>query len=398
MNQEALKKMREEIQKELTQNILPFWAKYAPDPIHGGFIGEMSNDLKINPKAAKGLILNARILWTFSAGSSWGPYKALADRAYGYLMEKFWDEEFGGAYWLLDAEGNPIDTKKKIYGQAFLLYALTEYYRATQKLEALEKAKEVFRLIEEKSHDQENTGYFETYERDWQLASDLRLSEKDMNEKKSMNTHLHLLEAFTHLYLVWKEPLVKTRLKQLLLNFMEHIIDSQKFHLVLFFDEKWNSKSEIISYGHDIETSWLLCEAVEVVEDAELKSSVFRTAVRMAKEVLLRAQDQDGGIFYEADPEGILDSDKHFWVQAEAVVGFLNAYQLSKDERFLESAQKCWHFIQDYLVDCQYGDWVYRVSREGKPYWEVPKISEWKCPYHSSRMCMEAIRRLDEMI
>lgn len=398
MEKETLKRMREEIEKELTQNILPFWAKYAPDPIHGGFIGEMSNDLKINPSALKGLILNARLLWTFSAGASWGPYRELADRAYAYLMEKFWDKEFGGAYWLLDPEGNPIDTKKKIYGQAFLLYALTEYYRTTQRNEALEKAKEVFRLIEEKSYDRENTGYFETYERDWQLASDLRLSEKDMNEKKSMNTHLHLLEAFTHLYRVWKNPLLKTRLTQLVLNFMEHIIDSQKFHLILFFDEKWNPKSELISYGHDIETSWLLCEAVDVLEDAELKPSVFRTAVRMAKEVLLRAQDHDGGIFYEADTEGILDSDKHFWVQAEAVVGFLNAYQLSKDERFLESSQKCWHFIQTHLVDRQYGDWLYRVSREGKPYWEVPKISEWKCPYHSSRMCMEAIRRLDAII
>lgn len=398
MDKETLIKMQEEVEKELTENILPFWAKYAPDPIHGGFIGEMSNDLKINPDAAKGLILNARLLWTFSAGSSWGPYHALADRAYAYLMEKFWDQEFGGAYWLLDAKGNPLDTKKKIYGQAFLLYALTEYYKTTQNPEALGKAKEVFRLIEEKSYDHENTGYFETYEKNWHLASDLRLSEKDLNEKKSMNTHLHLLEALTNLYQVWKDSLLKIRLRQLVLNFIEHIIDSQKFHLILFFDEKWNPKSEIISFGHDIEASWLLCEAVEALQDAELKSSIYRIAVRMAKEVSLRAQDHDGGLFYEADPEGIIDSDKHFWVQTEAVVGFINAYQLSKEEKFLDSALKCWRFIQTHLVDRKFGDWVYRVSREGKPYWEVPKISQWKCPYHSSRMCMEVIRRVYALI
>jgi len=398
VNKKTLQIMREEIQKELSQNILPFWAKYAPDQIHGGFIGQMSNDLVVDSHAPKGLILNARILWTFSACASWGNYLELAHRAYQYLMEKFWDSQYGGAYWLLDYLGNPIDSKKKIYGQAFLLYALVEYYKATQKPEVLEKAKEVFRLIEEKSYDRENTGYFETYERDWQLASDLRLSDKDMNEKKSMNTHLHVMEAFTNLYRVWKDPLVKNRLEQLVLNFTEHIIAPQKFHLILFFDEKWNPKSDVISYGHDIEASWLLCEAIEVLEEKALRDAIHRIAIRMAKEVLTRAQDQDGGLFYEADPEGIVDSDKHFWVQAEGVVGFLNAYQLSKEKVFLESAQKCWYFIQTHLVDHQYGDWIYRVSREGKPYWEVPKISEWKCPYHSSRMCIEAIRRLDELI
>ena len=392
--------LRERVESELRSNILPFWLKYAVDEEFGGFRGQITNDLVIDPHAHKGLILNARILWAFSKAYSVYReeiYLQTARRAYGYIVRHFWDADFGGVYWMLDHLGRPVDTKKRIYGQAFTIYALAEYYAVTRLDEPLEKAIRLHEAIERAGHDAQHAGYFETYERDWSLAEDQRLSEVDMDEKKSMNTHLHMLEAYANLLRVWNDAAVRTRLRELVHIFLDHIIDKKTHHFKLFFDEEWHAKSEVISFGHDIEGSWLLCEAAEILGDHELLKKAEAEAVRMAQAVLEQAVDPDGGLVYEADPTGIIDSDKHWWPQSEAVVGFLNAYQLSERTEFLKAAERSWNFIEKHIVDHQYGEWFWKVSRGGVPSNDKYKVDPWKCPYHNSRTCFEVMGRLDRI-
>jgi mannobiose 2-epimerase len=386
---------KQQIREELITNILPFWSTKMVDPC-GGFYGQITGHGQIIPDADKGGILNARILWTFSSAylQEKNPvYLEMANRAKEFILKYFFDPEMGGTYWKVSYEGQPADTKKQIYSQAFFIYAFTEHYRATGEQSSLQTAIELFRLIEKHSFDPKQNGYFEAYSRDWHLLEDLRLSAKDANEKKTMNTHLHILEAYTNLYRVWKDEELAQQLRNLILIFTQTIVNAETRHLDLFFDENWNPKGKIISYGHDIEASWLLDEAAWVLGDRDLLVKVQTVCIEIAK-AACEGQQSDGSLHYEWDQiSGHLDTDRHWWVQAEAVVGFLNAFELTKNEDWLDKSLKCWGFIRENLVDRLGGDWFWSVNSSGTVNLEGDKAGFWKCPYHNSRMCLEVMIR-----
>jgi mannobiose 2-epimerase len=319
----------------------------------------------------------------------------MAERAFEVVTKRFWDEQFGGAFWRLDDAWNIIDDSKKIYGQAFCIYALSEYHRAFGDSDALNRATGLFELIERHSHDPDYGGYIEVCNRDWSEAGPgARLSEKDMSEKKSMNNHLHVLEALTNLHRVWPEPLVTERLRELIELFQRHILDTRTHHLHHFFDEAWNVRSDSYTFGHDIEASWLLCEAAEELGDEPLLDRVRSTALRMAEVVLTEGLDADGGLCYEGRVGQIIDAGKECWPQAEAMVGFINAWQVSGETRYLQAARRVWNYIQHYLVDRVHGEWFWRIGSDGRPDPNLPKVSEWKGPYHATRACLETVERL----
>lgn len=386
---------------ELRDNILPFWMNYTVDIERGGFYGHVSNSLEVDAQAPKGALLSSRILWTYSAAYLQHrnkEYLDMARLAYDDLMARFWDETYSGLYWMTDAGGTPTITRKHIFGQAFGIYALSEYFLASGDPEALQRAIALFRAIEDHSYDHEHQGYFEAYTREWQLESDLRLSATDMNEKKSLNTHLHILEAYTNLLRVWENTELREKLIELIHVMLERIIDPVSYHTRAFFDEAWNVRSSLVSFGHDIETSWLLAEAANVIGDRKLSDAVKATAVGMAQATYAEGMDGDGGIFYAIDAEGVLNANKEWWPQAEAVVGFLNAYQMSGQPAFLEAALHTWDFIDQHLIDYANGEWFKSVSRAGVVQEGEAKVSLWKCPYHNGRTCLEMSRRLQELI
>ena len=386
------------VERELKGNILPFWIKHAVDEVNGGFYGAITNDLRVLNHVPRSAVLCARILWTYA--TAYRTFEderclSMAQRAYDYLARCFWDREYGGVYWLLDQYGKPINGRKHMYAQAFAIYGLSEYYRATQDAESLRLAQELFRLIEEHSFDAVNRGNIECRSREWGALSDMRLSAKDPDCRKSMNTLLHLIEAYANLTRVWNDAELKSKQKGLIQVFLQRVVDPQTRHLRLFFDDRWNSLADQISFGHDIEASWLLVEAAEALGEPEMLAQVRATAVRMAEAVYVQGLDADGSVLYEADGPG--SDDKHWWVQAEATVGFYNAYQISSQEYLAQAALRLWNYIEAKFVDRTNGDWFKVLNRAGVPYSEHFKVGPWECPYHQSRACFEMLIRLSSI-
>jgi mannobiose 2-epimerase len=391
------------LRSEVAGNILPFWAR-AEDREHGGFYGKIDCDGNIHAQAPRAAVIQARILWTFSGACRLvdPSYREIADRAWSYLADKFWDAEHAGIYWMLDYLGRALSDRKQIYAQAFAIYGMAEHFRATGNAESLERARQLYRLIEAHSYDPVHQGYIEACARDWGALEDMRLSLKDLNSPKSMNTHLHILEAYTNLLRVWPDDGLLASQKELLEVTMDRIVDARTAHFRLFFDNRWNSLTDHISYGHDIEGSWLLVEAAEVVGDAALLDRACKLAIRMADAVAREAVDKDGSIFYEADSTGaLIDPNKHWWAQSEAVVGFYNAYQLTGEERFRSLAYRAWEFIEAKMVDRVHGEWHAKLKPDGTPFREHEDsdaclVGPWKCPYHNSRVCYEMMERLKD--
>lgn len=378
------------------QNLLYWWKTFAVDHERGGFYGEVQNDnlpLKGQPK---GLVLNSRILWTFSSAYLLNHLPddlLMAKRAFEYLCDFFYDHRYGGFYWSVDAGGNPLDRKKQIYGQAFAIYGLSEYFKATNDTRALNLAKETFGLIEQYSLDPIHEGYTEAFSADWSPIDDLRLSEKDLNTAKSMNTHLHIIEAYANLYAIWSDMRLGGALKKLLIVFKTHLIGSD-FHQQLFFSKNWESQSAIISYGHDIEAAWLLQACAESLGDEEEINTFKQLAIAMT-DAVMDGVDSDGGMYYEYNPENrLLVREKHWWPQAEAMIGFFNAYELSENKMYLNRSMDSWNFVKETLRDGQNGEWYWGVHTDGS-LMPGSKAGFWKCPYHNGRACMELIKRMN---
>ena len=375
-------------------SILDYWMTYTIDPLRGGFYGRVYPDNRPDPDAPKGSVLNARILWTFSAAYRTTRKKEHLDtatRAFHYIRDHFMDYRCGGVFWTVDAGGHPLDTKKQIYAIAFTIYGLTEYYSATHLGDALEMAIRLYGDIDRHSYDRLRGGYLEAFAADWSPLGDLRLSTKDANEKKTMNTHLHILEAYTNLYKVWPDPGLRQRVYGLITDFLRYMIDPQTHHLVLFFDEDWEPRSETLSYGHDIEASWLLLEAAEAVDET-LLPSLKMVALKMAG-AAMEGLAPDGALYYEYD--GALRKEKHWWVQAEAMVGLVNAWQRSGETYYYECFERVWAFVDRHIIDHEQGEWIWGTQENNTPMEGEDKVGIWKCPYHNGRAMMELIRRFD---
>jgi cellobiose epimerase len=387
--------LKNEVLTNLTQNILPFWSDRMVDNKNGGFYGRIDSNDKVFPDEDKGGILNARILWTYSSA-----YRILKDTSYlrfakqsrDYIMSHFIDKQYGGAYRSVKSNGEPSDTRKQIYTQSFFIYGLCEYYRATGDKESLDCAKKIFGLLEKYALDTKNGGYFEVFTRDWHRSHDLLIGEKSVTDEKTMNTHLHIMEAYTNLYRLWPDKRVGDELKNLVILFLDKIIDAKTSHLICFMDKSWNRTSEVDSYGHDIESSWLLKEAADLLHDAALSKQVAKVSIKIANAAGEGLQ-KDGSMIYEKDNSlQKTNKERSWWVQAETIVGYFNAFEVTADIKYLEKSVNCWNYTKNHFVDNKGGGWFSSVSESGVP-GRGDKGGFWVCPYHNSRMCMEISER-----
>lgn len=400
----ALITMKQEMLQTLTENILPFWLRMQ-DMERGGFYGQMRGDGTLVKDANKGGILNARILWSFSAAyrvTRRQEYLDAATRAKDYIMKYFLDPVYGGIYWELDCNGNPVDTKKQFYAIGFAIYGLSEYARATGDEESLNVALRLYDVIEDHSLDTLYNGYIEACTRQWDEIEDMRLSELDANYPKSQNTHLHIIEPYANLYRVLKASRpyeavtmrVENSLRNLIDIFCDKILNPETHHLDLFFDMDWTRGAGALeSYGHDIECSWLMHEAALVLGDAEVLAKV-EPIVQLVAKASEKGLNADGSMVHEANLDtGYVDTDRHWWVQAETVVGFYNIYQYFNDASALDKALHCWQYIKDNLIDHELGEWYWSRDPERNINRKDDHAGFWKCPYHNSRMCLEIIER-----
>lgn len=388
-------RLKADMRREL-DSILNFWIKHSIDMQHGGFYGKIDNSNSVFPEAEKGSVLSARILWTFSAAylmDKKPQYLYIAKRAYQYILDHFLDPVHGGVYWSVDKLGKPLSTRKQIYAQAFALYGISEFYKITREPEVLHHAVSLFKIIEKYSFDTKNGGYLEAFSQEWDLLEDLRLSDKDRNDPKTMNTHLHLIEAYANLYQVWPEDKLRAKIITLLSIFETQIIDPETFQLQLFFDKKWLSQSNTVSFGHDIEASWLLPEAAGVLRDTSLIKKWKAIGLNMA-DTAYSSLNPDGSFDHEYDSRTHhRDTHREWWVSAEGMAGFMHAYLNSKNKKYLDAVWGLWSFTQEHLLDKDKGEWFWGVLEDYSKM-EDYKIGFWKCPYHNARACMELIKAL----
>jgi mannobiose 2-epimerase len=384
------------VRELLEENILKYWIERVTDHENGGYFGRVDGHDFVHLYAPKGAVLNARILWAFSAayrvlGNA--EYLDAATRALDYFLDNFIDKEQGGVFWSLNYMGKPIDTKKQTYAIGFAIYGLSEYARATGSKRALESAINLYYDIEKKAYDCKGNGYIEALTREWQPIQDMRLSDKDENGSRTMNTHLHIIEPYTNLYRVWKSEDLKKSILNLIDIFTEKLLNKETNHLDLFFDDEWHGKRNIESYGHDIEASWLLHETALVLGEKQVLNTIEPIIRSIAK-----ASDEglrpDGSMIYEHwKDNNTYDLQRQWWVQCESVIGHVNLYQHFQDEDAFVKAKQCWDYIQTNLVDKEHGEWYWAILDDGTTNHIDDKAGFWKCPYHNSRMCLELIER-----
>ena len=391
-----MENLKETMRDVLENNILSYWLTKVKDEENGGFYGRVDGNDQVHPVAEKGAVMNARILWAFSAAYrvlKKPEYLEAATRAKDYVRDYFLDREYGGIYWSVDYQGNPLDTKKQTYAIGFAIYGFSEYARATGDKEALDIAISLYHDIEKHAFDAESNGYIEALTREWNPIADMRLSDKDENGSRTMNTHLHIIEPYTNLYRVWKTPELEKSIRNLLDIFTDKLLNKETYHLDLFFNDEWEGKHNIESYGHDIEASWLLHETALVLGDTVLLHKIERIIRRIAD-----AADEglrpDGSMVYEHWKDGDkYDLQRQWWVQCENIIGHIDLYQYFRTEENLLVAISCWNYVAKHLLDAKNGEWHWAILEDGTVNKEDDKAGFWKCPYHNSRMCLELIER-----
>lgn len=390
---QSLSTFKKEIKIELNE-ILAYWEKYSVDVENGGFYGAVDVDNVPIGQADKGLILNSRILWTFSAAYQMDAkpvYKKLADRAFNYLNTYFWDAKNKGAYWSVKSSGIPSDTHKQVYAEGFMIYAFAEYYKISKNPQALEKAKIIYQVLQTECKDQKNGGYFEAYDATWRPIQDNTITQGIVDQKKSMNTHLHLIEAFANLYQVYPDKKLKAEIETMLAIFHEKIIVNGKTQ-TLFFTDDWTPRSEAVSFGHDIESAWLLLETAETIKNPMWIKKMKTLAINMAIEAENGIDPKDGGMWNEKN-QGHINTEKHWWPQAEAMVGYFNAFQLTGNKKFYDLSMGSWSFIKSELKSPT-GEWYWGIDEGKEPMIRNGKIGPWKGPYHNGRACLEILKRI----
>lgn len=396
MGNQVLIDFRKSLKKEL-ENILDYWQQNTLDDVNGGFYGRIDHNNTIDTSHSKGIILNTRILWTFSrANNFYGDdrYASECQRAFGYLWDHFRDAEHSGVFWEVDFKGNPTNKRKQIYAQAFCTYALAEYYKFSKNEEALNWAMELFSLIEEKAYDNELGGYLEAFGEHWEAIEDVRLSEKDLNSPKTTNTHLHILEAYTTLFEVTHDTQVKSALERLMQLFDDKLFGKGR-HLKLFFTKDWKEQSTEISFGHDIEAVWLLLLAARNTGYKSHIETFEKLGVAVANTFLKKGLDTDFGVINAQDRiTKVVDTDRHWWPQIEAMVGLIYIWKMTHNKNYLENCLRIWDFTQKHILDHKNGEWFFKVDGHGNPYIEENKVGPWKCPYHNGRGLMEILEIL----
>ena len=393
---------KEEVLTEHEQ-ILKFWENYTIDEENGGFIGQIDSDMTKHSDADKGVILNARITWSFSAAYKYTnktEYLKLATRAYNYLIDKFYDHENNGVYFMVDYKGNPTVDRNQVIAVAFVTYAFSEYYIATKNEEALDYALKLFDSLETYALDKEFNGYFDAFTKEWEKLDDMRMYPSDANATKTMNANFHIMVAYANIYRAYKDDKVKSALKNLIEVLLDKVIDTKRGSLNLFFETNWDIVPSNDNYGLDIEASWLIWDAVQVLGDKKLTEQIEPIVLKIVEHCLKYGYDKDGGMMNEGnDKDGVVNTYKSWWVQAESVIAFFNAYQMTEENKYLANSLLSWDFIKKYVIDYKYGEWFGTVAKDDhEPNLEESKIGPWKCPYHNSRMGLQIAERIDSII
>ena len=382
--------LKDSARQLLTENILRFWEEHMFDP-NGGFYGRMTGHGVLDTHAERGAVLNARILWTFSAAYRIlrdPRYLTMATHAKDYFLSHFIDQQFGGVFWSISADGKPLTTKKQTYAISFAIYALSEYARVAADTASINLAIRLYEDIEQYAFDSVNVGYIEALTRQWQPIADMRLSDKDEYASRTMNTHLHVMEAYTNLYRIWPDGQLKQSIRTLLMIFAKKLYNPTNGHIDLFFNDTWQGKRNISSYGHDIEAAWLLNEALQVIGDLDMQRSMQPIIEHIAC-ASREGLQTDGSMIHENG-----DYERQWWVECEAVVGYIDQWQKTKDIRYRDLAIDTYNYIATHLIDWDNGEWYWAIREDGSIDKENDKAGFWKCPYHNARMCLELIERL----